>query len=77
MARIIAVADSFDAMTSDRQYRPSLGFSKAMDELDRCKGTQLDAAVVDAFQAMVREPGFWDQLRTDMGDAAPCQAVPE
>jgi len=77
VARIIAVADSFDAMTSDRQYRPSLGFSKAMDELDRCKGTQLDAAVVDAFQAMVREPGFWDQLRTDMGDAAPCQAVPE
>lgn len=77
MARIIAVADSFDAMTSDRQYRPSLGFSKAMDELDRCKGTQLDAAVVDAFQAMVREPGFWDQLRTDMGDAAPCQAVPK
>ncbi|QWR78402.1 HD domain-containing phosphohydrolase [Candidatus Magnetomonas plexicatena] len=49
IARIIAVADSFDAMTSDRPYRKGLPFEVAIDELRKCSGTQFDADVVEAF----------------------------
>ena len=48
-ARIFAVADSFDAMTSDRPYRRALSVEDARAEVDRCRGTQFDPAVVDAF----------------------------
>jgi hypothetical protein len=48
-ARILAVADSYDAMTSDRSYRKALPQSKAMDELIKGSGTQFDPIVVDAF----------------------------
>ncbi|ATW25933.1 HD-GYP domain-containing protein [Candidatus Formimonas warabiya] len=48
-ARIIAVADSFDAMTSDRPYRKGMDVGNAFRELERCKGTQFDPAAVDAF----------------------------
>jgi len=48
-ARIIAVADAFDAMTSDRPYRRALGHSLALNELKSCAGTQFDPKVVDAF----------------------------
>ena len=48
-ARIAAVADSLDAMSSGRPYRPAVpGWSEAMDELRRHSGTQFDADVVDA-----------------------------
>ncbi|MGI5962756.1 MAG: HD domain-containing response regulator [Lawsonibacter sp.] len=76
-ARIIAVADTFDAMTSDRQYRKSLGFQKAMLELNHCKGNQLDAYLVEAFQRMVSQPEFWRKMREDMQGCAPCQVDPE
>jgi response regulator RpfG family c-di-GMP phosphodiesterase len=49
-ARVVAVADAFDAMTSVRPYRPSLQVSIAMKELDEGKGVQFDPAVVDAFR---------------------------
>ena len=48
-ARIIAVADSWDAMTSDRPYRKALDVQVALGELLRGRGTQWDALVVDAF----------------------------
>lgn len=48
-ARIFAVADSFDAMTSDRPYRRGRALHEAMAELERCSGTQFDPAVVRAF----------------------------
>ena len=48
-ARIIAVADSFDALTTDRPYRPGRGQLAALQEIKRCAGTQFDPAVVDAF----------------------------
>jgi putative nucleotidyltransferase with HDIG domain len=48
-ARIIAVADSWDAMTSDRPYRSALDPEVALGELLRGRGTQWDTAVVDAF----------------------------
>jgi len=48
-ARILAVVDSFDAMTSARPYRPPLSLEEATVELRRCAGTQFDPTIVDAF----------------------------
>jgi len=50
-ARIIAVADAFDAMTSDRPYRKALSFEVAFKELKRCAGQQFDPQLVAAFEA--------------------------
>jgi len=47
-ARILAVADAFDAMTSDRPYRSALPIKQALSEIRQCAGTQFDTAVVDA-----------------------------
>jgi cyclic di-GMP phosphodiesterase len=52
-ARILAVADAYDAMTSDRPYRPALEREEAIAELERCAGTQFDPHVVAAFSALV------------------------
>ena len=48
-ARLLAVADAFDAMTSTRPYRQAWPEGRAFDELDRCAGTQFDPALVHAF----------------------------
>jgi response regulator RpfG family c-di-GMP phosphodiesterase len=48
-ARIIAVADSYDAMTSDRPYRSALSGEQGLREVLRCSGTQFDPEVVRAF----------------------------
>jgi len=48
-ARLVSVADAFDAMTSVRPYRPSLSVKHAMRELEEGKGVQFDAEVVNAF----------------------------
>lgn len=50
-ARIIAVADSYSAMTTRRSYRESMTKEEACAELVRCKGTHFDPAVVEAFLA--------------------------
>ena len=48
-ARIVAVVDAFDAMTTNRAYRPSRTPVEALNELSRCCGTHFDPDVVDAF----------------------------
>jgi len=48
-ARIIFVADAYDAMTSDRAYRGRLTPRAAVEELERCAGTQFDPSIVAAF----------------------------
>jgi diguanylate cyclase (GGDEF)-like protein len=48
-ARIIAVCDAFDAMTTDRPYRSEISVDEALEELRRCAGTQFDPGVVAAF----------------------------
>jgi HD-GYP domain-containing protein (c-di-GMP phosphodiesterase class II) len=49
IAKIVAVADTFDAMTSDRPYRKALRREEAFNELRRCVGTQFDRKLVDSF----------------------------
>ena len=48
-ARIMAVVDTYDAMTSDRPYRQGLSAAVAYEEIDRCSGTQFDPAVARVF----------------------------
>ena len=50
-ARILSVADSYEAMIADRAYRKGIGYAAARDELVRGRGTQFDPGVVDAFLA--------------------------
>jgi len=53
-ARIIAVADAFDTMTTDRSYRSALDTEMAISELKKCAGAQFCPAVVDAFVSGLR-----------------------
>jgi diguanylate cyclase (GGDEF)-like protein len=55
-ARIIFVADAYDAMTSDRDYRQAMPQQDALAELERCSGTQFDPAVVKALTEELRIP---------------------
>lgn len=55
IARILAVADSYDAMTSNRAYRRALSHSVAVKELQRCAGTQFDPETVDAFLSTIEK----------------------
>jgi len=48
-AHIVHVADAYDAMTSERVYRKPLSPRAALEELERCSGSQFDPAIVDAF----------------------------
>ncbi len=49
LARIIALADTFDAMSSTRSYRPAMPREKVLDEIRRCAGTQFDPALAERF----------------------------
>jgi response regulator RpfG family c-di-GMP phosphodiesterase len=60
-ARIFAVADAFDAITSDRVYRAGRSYEVAVAELEEYAGRQFDPEVVAAFQHIPREE--WDELR--------------
>src|ERR1035437_1020926 len=55
--RIIAVADAFSAMTSDRVYRPAMPVERAWAELRAHSGTQFDPRIVDVFEQVVDEEG--------------------
>ena len=57
VARVIAVADVFDALLSDRPYRKSIGIFNAMDNLVASSGTRFDPDVVEALQSIVNRGG--------------------
>jgi hypothetical protein len=57
-ARIIAVADAFDSMTSTRSYRAARRMSEAIDELRKGAGTQFDPALVEAFISALHRDGW-------------------
>jgi putative nucleotidyltransferase with HDIG domain len=58
-ARIIAIADTFDAMTSSRSYRSALSFRTALSELERNKGIQFDPDIADIFIEILQESPFY------------------
>jgi putative nucleotidyltransferase with HDIG domain len=62
-ARIFAVADTLDAITSDRPYRRGKSFRVAFDEIERVRGIQFDPDVVDAFLSVPEEK--WQQIKLD------------
>ncbi len=55
MGRIVAVADAYDAMTSDRAYRRALRHQVAVEEIDRCSGTQFDPDIAELFLHVIEE----------------------
>jgi HD-GYP domain-containing protein (c-di-GMP phosphodiesterase class II) len=57
-ARIIAVADAYESMTSDRPYRSALSHEAAQAELCECSGTQFDKRVVQAFLRVLEREGL-------------------
>jgi diguanylate cyclase (GGDEF)-like protein len=59
-ARIVAVCDAYDAIVADRPYRRGRSAAAAMDELERCSGSQFDPAVVAAFAAVLAAEGRVD-----------------
>lgn len=56
-SRIIIVADAYEAMTSDRIYRKSIGHDRAMEQLNKYKGIQFDPKVVRALEQVVQKKG--------------------
>jgi len=54
-AQIIALADAFDAMTTDRPYREALSTEEALEEILRFKGIQFSPELAEEFAKMVRE----------------------
>jgi len=65
-ARIFAVADTLDAMISDRPYRKALPISAAREEIQRFSGKQFDPRVVDVF--MAQPESLWRELHDKTGD---------
>jgi putative nucleotidyltransferase with HDIG domain len=63
-ARIFAVADSLDAITSERPYRKARSFDVAREEILRCSGTQFDPGVVEVFLKIPNE--LWQELRAEI-----------
>ncbi len=63
-ARIFAVADTFDAITTDRVYRPKRSIAEAREEIVRWSGRQFDPAVVKAFINIPEN--IWETLRKDI-----------
>jgi response regulator RpfG family c-di-GMP phosphodiesterase len=55
LGRVVAIADAYDAMTSDRAYRKALPHEMAIDEIERCSGTQFDPDISDIFLKIIEE----------------------
>jgi putative nucleotidyltransferase with HDIG domain len=74
-ARIFAVADALDAITSDRPYRKARSFDAAREEILRCSGTQFDPAVVEVFLKIPNE--LWQELRSEISGQSRRFSPPE
>jgi putative nucleotidyltransferase with HDIG domain len=73
-ARVLAVADSFDAMTADRPYRDAMPEAYAVAELRANMGSQFDPAVVNALIAVLPSLGQHDEAPTTIGEEASANA---
>jgi cyclic di-GMP phosphodiesterase len=63
-ARIFAVADTFDAVTSDRPYRAAQSISSGRREIERQSGKQFDPEIVNVFQSITEQ--IWQELRREI-----------
>lgn len=72
-ARIIGIADTFDAMSSSRSYRPAMPREKVLAEIARCAGTQFDPSVVEAFKRI--DLSEYDRLMTRQAASAETSQV--
>jgi len=72
-ARIIGLADTFDAMSSSRSYRPAMPREKVLAEIARCAGTQFDPSVVEAFKRI--DLSEYDRLMTRQAASAETSQV--
>ena len=63
LARIMAVADAFEAMTSERPYRGGISSEEALEELRICAGAQFDSEVVDAMIRVAERMGFGEEMK--------------
>ena len=68
-ARIFAIADTLDAVTSDRPYRKGRSFAEAREEIGRYSGSQFDPSIVKVFMGMPE--GLWSDLRQEVERYAP------
>jgi response regulator RpfG family c-di-GMP phosphodiesterase len=71
LGRIVAIADAYDAMTSDRAYRRALSHEIAVSEIERCSGTQFDPELGDAFVKLV------EAWRTEMRQRGQDSLIPK
>lgn len=67
-ARIISVADAFDAMTSDRLYRARLTLEEAVQQLKMGAGTQFDPAVVEIFLDLIKEEDVLESIQQHLNE---------
>src|ERR1700678_4258559 len=67
-ARIFAIGDTLDAITSDRPYRKAKSFAAARLEIKRCSGTQFDPGVVDVYLSLPDQ--LWEDLRAEITQKA-------
>jgi cyclic di-GMP phosphodiesterase len=63
-ARIVSIADTLDAITSDRPYRPARSFEAARKEIEEWSGRQFDPEIVDVFLEMPDK--IWEDFRKDV-----------
>lgn len=74
-ARVVAVADAFDAMTSTRSYRRARPVGAALEELERCAGSQFDPRMVRALGSALDRDGWSPAVTADGGEAVTAGAV--
>jgi HD-GYP domain-containing protein (c-di-GMP phosphodiesterase class II) len=75
LARIIAVADIFDAMTTDRPYQKSFPVAEAVSRINDMKGRQLDPQAVEAFNRAYEAGEFDDQFTKNVAPAPAPSAI--
>jgi response regulator RpfG family c-di-GMP phosphodiesterase len=71
LARVLSLADSFDAMSSNRPYRPAMSPEHVYSEIMRCRGTQFDCTVIEAFPSSFKR---WTAERKEVSDDSAANA---
>ncbi len=76
LSRVVAVADAFEAMTTDRPYRRGISWEDALSELERHAGSQFDPVVVRALGAVLGDPSRRTEIAAEINAVSPPRADP-